>query len=331
MKDHKKTVHQQKYIDNKLEFYKGLSEEQRIIEALRIKSEIDSVNVNAAYNAVKDRLHKAKTYQIIMNRITRLAAILTIPLLLFTFWNIFNGSLSFNKNESSITWQKIESPLGIRSYIKLPDGTDLWLNAGSTIKYSIPFSNETRHLELTGEAYLNVAKNRDVPFIVSAQNTTVKVLGTQFNVKAYPYDNTVEVTLEEGKVEFHYTKNNGEQVFTPLEVNDRIVFNKNNSSVYRINEKIEKYFAWHKNILVFDDTPMPDVAQELEKWYGVKVQIDDEEILKYKFTTTFINEPLTRVLELLELSSPIRITYKPDSINNSTHRASQSVVTITKK
>ncbi|MCA1761037.1 MAG: DUF4974 domain-containing protein, partial [Bacteroidales bacterium] len=100
----------------------------------------------------------------------------------------------------------------------------------------------------------------------------------------------------------------------------------------RENTNIEKYIAWHKNIMVLDDTPMPELAGLLEKWYGVKVVVAHEEIKRYKFTTTFENEPLHRVMELLEISSPgIKINYAMGKPIEGTKKFSPSVVTFTKK
>lgn len=331
MKEKENTKPNQQFIQEKLIFHKTLTEEERISEAARLKSEIDAVDIDTAFFHVKSRLRQNNRIIVLKNQVIRFAAVLTLPLLIFTIWNLYNMQLSSKQTESIITWQEIESPAGMRSFLKLPDGTDMWLNAGSKVKYSIPFTRESRHLELTGEAYLQVAKNPNSPFIVEAQNTMVQVLGTQFNVKAYPDENNVEIALKEGKVEFYYSKDTGKNLYTKLEVNDLVVLNKKNRTITRENGNIESYIAWHKNLLVFDDTPMIEVASKLEKWYGVRVVIADDEILKYKFTTTFANEPLFRVLELLELSSPIKTKYTPGKINKDTNRANQSIVTITKK
>ncbi len=231
----------------------------------------------------------------------------------------------------TLTWQEIQSPAGVRTQLKLPDGTGLWLNAGSKIRYSIPFIRETRNVELTGEAYLQVAKNEMSPFLVRSGNTEVKVTGTSFNVKAYPDEEQVEVTLKEGSVSFYAQLAGDRKLSAGLRSNDHLVFNKETGEAYKENTTINKFICWHKNVMVFDDTPMDQVARTLERWYGIKVIIADKEINTYSFTTTFENEPLFRVLELFELSSPISITYTPGKIDKDTNIAEQSIVTITKK
>jgi ferric-dicitrate binding protein FerR (iron transport regulator) len=220
----------------------------------------------------------------------------------------------------------------MRSHVVLPDGTDLWLNAGSKIKYGIPFIRENRQVELTGEAFLKVTKNGKAPFVVNVGAASVKVLGTRFNVKAYPEEEQIEIALSEGSVEFSGTMVDGKKAEANLIPNDFLVLDKQTGNVRLENRNLEKYISWYQNILIFDDTPMQEVAVTLERWYGVKVIVADPEINKYRFTTTFENESLFRVLELLELSSPaIKIEYTPGKINKQTNIASPSTVTITKK
>ena len=159
----------------------------------------------------------------------------------------------------------------------------------------------------------------------------MKVLGTKFNVKGYPEDKNIEVALKEGGVGFCFVKSDGKKVFTNLKPNDYLVLNKENKTIIKDNRDLAKYIAWHQNVLIFDDTPMMEVASMLKRWYGVKVVIDSEEIKKYKFTTTFENEPLFRVLELLEQSSPIKVKCTRGKFNKKTNTVTPMIVTITSK
>ena len=323
----KKNINQS--IENFLAYRKGLSELDKKIEAGVLVEEVNTINVDEAFLKVSDKLRRPNR-TISLSWLTRIAAVLTIPLLFFTIWSLFIK----NDNtmvENSLTWQEIQSPVGMRSHIVLPDGSDLWLNAGSKIRYGIPFIRENREVDLVGEAFLKVVKNENSPFIVNSDNFEVKVLGTQFNVKAYPEDEQIEVALKEGGIEFYYTKEQGQKVYTKLQPNDYLVLNKKNSEVLKEQTDLSKYIAWHQNILIFDDTPLLKVAQTMERWYGVEVVIANEEIKKYKFTTTFENEPLFRVIELLELSSPIAINYKAGIMDSNTNTISKSIVTINKK
>jgi len=113
---------------------------------------------------------------------------------------------------------------------------------------------------------------------------------------------------------------------------DFYLVEKGTKNLKAVSANIDTQIAWHQNILVLDETPLEEVATLLERWYGVKVIIANDEIKKYKFSTTFENEPLNRVLELLQLSSPaIKITYKPGKMNKAEGEKNYSTVTISKK
>ena len=168
--------------------------------------EIKSVDVDRAFQKVNTRINNQTHTTRFITIATQIAATLTLPLLAFTIWSLFFQEKQPEMAQNDITWHEIHSPAGMRSHVVLPDGTDLWLNAESKVKYSIPFSRESRQVELSGEAFLKVVRNENVPFIVHTGKATVKVLGTQFNVKAYPEYEQLEVALTEGSVEFAGTK-----------------------------------------------------------------------------------------------------------------------------
>jgi transmembrane sensor len=319
-------------IEKFLDFRSGLTSEDKKLEAGVLIEEIKTVDVDTAYQKVSSRIKARSQTTHIITIITRIAAVFTLPLLAFTVWSLFLQEKPTELVQNEITWNEIESPAGMRSHIVLPDGSDLWLNAQSKIRYSIPFTRENRQVELTGEAFLKVVKNENAPFIVNAGAATVKVLGTQFNVKAYPEDEQLEIALTEGSIEFTGAVADGKKATATLIASDFLAMNKATGKVRLENKNLNKHISWVKNVIIFDETPMPEVAKTLERWYGVKVVVADAELNKYRFNTTFENESLFRVLELLELSSPaIKIIYTPGKINKQTNIATTSTVTITKK
>jgi ferric-dicitrate binding protein FerR (iron transport regulator) len=319
-------------IEKFLEFRNELTSEDKKLEAGLLIDEIKTVDVDRAYHKVSSRIKTQSQTTRIITIITRIAAVLTLPLLAFTIWSLFFQQKPTELTQNEITWQEIQSPAGMRSHVVLPDGTDLWLNAESKIKYSIPFTRENRQVELTGEAFLKVVKNENAPFIVNAGIASVKVLGTQFNIKAYPDEENLEIALTEGSVGFTGALADGKKAIATLAPSDFLAMNKTTGQVILQNKNLNKHISWVKNTIIFDETQMSEVARTLERWYGIKVIIADAEINKYRFTTTFENESLFRVLELLELSSPaIKIIYTPGKINKQTNIATPSTVTITKK
>ena len=320
---------------NFIETRKGLSPFDKKMEAGKLIDQTASVDVDKAYHIVSNKINQGNNIYSIFTTLTRIAAVLTLPLLAFTIWSLF-----FQKTEKApvelalneITWQEIHSPVGMRSHVVLPDGTNLWLNAGSHLRYGIPFTRENREVELSGEAFLDVVKNEQSPFVVKTGNAEVEVLGTQFNVNAWPESEQIQVALKEGKVKFRFSGDGGSWKYCELQPNDFLEFDKINRTVTLENIEIEKYIAWRENIMILDDTPITELASMLEKWYGVRVVIADEGIKHYKFTTTFDNEPLHRVLELLEISSPgIVIRYTQGKPEKDSGEFSPSLITIAKK
>jgi len=311
-----------------LDFSAGLTEQEKELQAATMAGITDEIDADLAFNKVLART--GKPYRKIIQQVTRIAAVLAIPLLIYSSWSIYQ-KITDQKENVQLAEQEFVSPTGMRSHVILPDGTKVWLNAESKIRYSVPFVRENREVKIEGQAFLEVYQNKKSPFILNAANTTVEVTGTHFDVKAYPEDNVVGVALQEGSVNLKATHGN-ETKMAQMQAGDYLEVKKGTNNIIRRNINVDKQIAWHENILVLDETPLEEVAVLLERWYGVKVFITDDELKKYKFSTTFENEPLNRVLELLQLSTPnLKFTYKPGKLNMQPGEKNYSTVTISKK
>jgi len=302
--------------------------EDQIIEARQIVCEIDEIDSRAAFTRVSDRIRNAQPAYRVLNMAMRVAATLFIPLLLASSWLFYK---QFSQVDSAkLAMQEITSPPGIRSQVVLPDGSKVWLNAESTLKFPVPFPKDFRNVDLLGEAFFEVTKNQKQPFVVHSGNVEVKVLGTRFDCKAFGEDRTIEVILEEGKVALNSNIASGQEE-SFMKPGDRAVIDKATGEIQIRNEKIDKYIAWHNGKLVFDNTPMAEVASMLERWYGVEVVVKDPDIFKYRFTTTFDNESIFHVIELLSLSSPIQMKYVQASIGKDNETQTRAKILISKK
>jgi transmembrane sensor len=307
-----------------------MDKEEQVSLAVHVMDQIELVDVPGAFARVNHRLPGDDKWRFYLGYLSKVAAILFLPLLLFAIWQRYfsPGDVA----DSQVAMQEITSPPGTRSQIILPDGSKVWLNSESTIRFPIPFSRKTRDVSLIGQAFFSVQKNPEVPFIVKAENVQVKVLGTKFDVDAYPDREKVNVVLARGKISL--TTDDPSHTSTKsviLHPNERAVVGRQTGDIQLSKGDIEKYIAWHKGRLVFDETPMKEVARQLELWYGVKVVIKDPEILNYHFSTTFENESLFQVLELLKLSSPIEINYQPARYEGGNKSYTKSIVYIKKK
>ncbi len=228
------------------------------------------------------------------------AAVLLIPILIAGgIW--FTGQ---NKQESILAESPITStlfaPLGSRISFSLPDGTKGWLNSGSSLEYQLPFSNN-RQIAILGEAWFDVAHDDAHPFEITAGNSKIKVLGTKFNLNAYPEEKYLEVVLEQGKVEFSTP---GITSGIEMKPNERLVFS--NGAVNINVTDTYKFGAWKEGKLVFQGDPMKEVERRIERWYNIDIELVDKELEKYVFRGTFQDNSLEEVLHYLSMTSPIR-------------------------
>ncbi len=228
------------------------------------------------------------------------AAILLVPLLTAGILWIAGKDTARGIPVEERVVTTIHAPKGSRVSFTLPDNTKGWLNSGSSLEYSLPFSSN-RQVTLSGEAFFEVTNDEANPFLVHAGISEIMVLGTRFNVNAYSEENYVEVALCEGKVEF-----SAPGVASPvlMKPDQRLVCRNGKANLYGTDAS--RYAAWVEGKLVFRGDPMAEVARRLERWYNVKVEVVDKELENYVFRGTFEDDPLREVLRLLSLTSPIR-------------------------
>ena len=241
-------------------------------------------------------------------------------------WLLFNRPASTLLEES--TFNIITTPNGSSTSISLPDGSEIWLNAGSTLKYPQQFSKNKREVFLEGEAFFNVSKDKKRQFLVVTPDITVKVFGTSFNVKSYPDENTVETTLVEGSISIYNHSTNGKELGTEIkmEPNQRIVLYKepeNSTTTLSERKKIEnvparkpklvlskrieteRFTSWKDGELIFKSEPLEKLASTLERRYNVHIHFMDDGIRQSRFTGTIKKETIEQVMAAIKLASSI--------------------------
>jgi transmembrane sensor len=228
------------------------------------------------------------------------AAILLIPLLMAGGLWMMNREVVQPINKTERIASTLVAPPGSRISFTLPDGTRGWLNSGSSLAYVLPFTDD-RKLSLTGEAWFEVARDEAHPMEISAGKSTIRVLGTRFNLNAYPAENYVEVALDEGKVEFSSSELAAPVMMKP---DERLIL-RDHAVTLDVTDA-SKYGAWVEGKLVFRGDPMAEVARRLERWYNVKVEIVDRELENDVIRGTFQDDTLKEVLRLLSMTSPIK-------------------------
>ncbi|NEW83968.1 MAG: FecR family protein [Mariniphaga sp.] len=240
---------------------------------------------------------KSKTHLLL--RFAQLAAILVVGLFIGYF-------LNSEKKAAIPVYYTSLAPKGSISEMYLPDGTHIYLNSGSEIKYTIDGLEGRREIFLTGEAWFQVAKMIEKPFLVHTPFYDVQVTGTTFNVKAYTTDKEVITTLEEGSVHVQSSKNLKLADETVLKPGEQLVYNKELKNV-QIQEVNTKWFtSWKDNKLVFINMSFKDLRILLERKYGVEIEIADQSIIDYHYDGTIKNETIIEVLEILKQTLPIQ-------------------------
>ncbi|MEI6143872.1 MAG: FecR domain-containing protein, partial [Mariniphaga sp.] len=212
----------------------------------------------------------------------QIAAVLVLALLFSSIYNMFLVTKPIEKTET-LVYQQVKATYGTQSRVDLSDGTVVYLNSGSTLRFPSSFNGQkTRNVELIGEGNFTVAKNTEQPFIVDIHKIQIKVLGTTFNVDAYPDNEAFTIALVEGKIQL--------QQKTAKEIVDLIELKPNMVATYKQSENkllfntesdLSKYTAWTNGRIVFSNDPVTTVVQKLENWYNVDIELADKKLEKY--------------------------------------------------
>lgn len=229
--------------------------------------------------------------------LTRVAALLFIPLAAVYF-------IQLQKAESPAEiLQTISTPLASKTTFELPDGSKVWLNSGSSISFAKSFVEKTRHVKLNGEAYFDVKKD-ERPFQVETAHVTVDVLGTAFNVMAYDHEQPA-VTLERGKVTLK-TASSQEETLAP---GQQALIDTLSHAIRLQQVETNLYSSWIRNQLIFKEEALGHVVSRLERWYNIDIRITDPSLLDIPMTATIEMESVGEVMELMDLTLPIRYEY----------------------
>lgn len=287
------------------------SVDQEELEDEKLSRLFDKIMFKINSNQSKERkeLKRRSTVIEMVNWVTRVAAILLLPVSIFLFYTLSEKvQLSQEFAEISVDSMEIEAPFGSRTFFQLSDGTTVHLNYGSKLKYPIVFLGETREVSLTGEGFFDVAHNPDKPFIVKTGNLNIKALGTGFNVFAYPQEKFIETTLVHGKVNLEDVISN--RTLIEMIPGQHTIYNKSNGTTLTTMGKIDKYIAWKDGKIIFEDTPITEVADRLSKMFNVDILVSNN-IKDFNYTVTINDEPLFQILDLMTMAAPVKYTVMP--------------------
>jgi ferric-dicitrate binding protein FerR (iron transport regulator) len=225
---------------------------------------------------------------------------------------------------------QVQTRMGTRTNLLLPDGTNVWLNAGSTLTYPANFDAPNREVNLDGEAFFDVVKNPKHPFIVHTSTMNIRVLGTSFDVKAYARDKEMETTLIRGAVEVT-RKDAPDAPRILLKPNEKLIFHTSEDKPrevpisrpipevnhlevttlqpYKTQDEVVET-AWVRNRLEFRGDSFEELSLKLERWYNVQIRFASEELKAYRFYGSFEKETIVQALDDLRMTA--KFNYKID-------------------
>lgn len=278
--------------------------EEVILEAIPVQHEQSWNNIQGAMlGNVRNNLQKTQRTLYLFRIAAILVVLLLIPSLIFFYTRI--------KENTPLTYTTVSADLGQISKVLLPDSTVIWINSGSTITYNNRFSTSNRDIDLVGEAFFKVHKNKELPLIVNSQDLNVKVLGTEFSVSSYPEENIIQVILEKGKVELSSDVNKDfKQEMKPGEM---AIFNKEKNTLSLSIVNTGMYTSWKDGLINVYNLPLRELVIKLERRYNQKFLVD-ESIKNLPYTFTIKNEDLHSVLRLMEKITPIDAVQKGNII-----------------
>ncbi|WP_017257242.1 FecR family protein [Pedobacter arcticus] len=206
-------------------------------------------------------------------------------------------SVNENQTEQALQFNTISTPRGGQYMVILPDGTKAWLNAHSSLRYPVYFAGKERVVEVHGEAYFEVTKNKLMPFKVIANDVEIRVIGTHFNVTAYADEPTVRTTLLEGSVDVNHN------ILLPGQ-QAQISHKSQKINISRVNT--DEIVAWKNGLFIFRNEDVQSIMKKISRWYDVDVEFKDKKILDQRFGGTFSRSgELSDMLESMSLTGVI--------------------------
>jgi ferric-dicitrate binding protein FerR (iron transport regulator) len=209
-----------------------------------------------------------------------------------------------------IQFNTIQIPRGGEYQLSLSDGTKIWLNAETIIKYPVTFSKKTREIFIEGEAFFEVAKSADWPFIIHTSNVKVRVLGTSFNIRAYPDEEVTATTLVTGKVSITKPNVNKEYNLTPGE---QAIVTQQEAVIQKVN--VNQFIAWKNGRILFEENTLEEIFNDLSRWYNIEIDYTNEEVKDLRFSIDVRRySEFDEILKIIELTKKIKFEINENKV-----------------
>lgn len=293
--------------ENKKEYF----QQKDIWDSYKMYSEKGKINLKREWRILSNRIDLFKVPKVYTLRKSfglwmRVAAIVIIVFGLGWGTNIVLNS--FDQAEQMV--HQLEVPKGQRSKLVLADGTEVWLNSDSKLGFSFDKDKKQRVVTLSGEAFFNVSKDKEKPFVVNVKGQSLKVLGTIFNVRSYDNEENVYTTLEEGSVE---VKAAGRTVV--IEPNQQLIYSRRSNRLSLKKVETNYYTVWREGRYVFENESFDNLIRMVERWYDVKFEYPKEFFKNMHYSGVIKRtKPVEHVLTLINYTTKIKYEIKGDVI-----------------
>lgn len=262
-----------------------------------------NIHIEENWNELSNRLKKDKFRHRLFNISRSVAAILLPPVLLFSILL----QIKLNRQDAlQVAQTEITSAWGTVSRVTLPDGSEVWLNSGSSLIYPQHFKKGKRVVRLSGEAYFKVASDLTNRFdVVMPDGLTVSAYGTEFNINSYHDEPQTDVTLAKGNIEIKNPKTGKKSEVQP---GQSLLYDKRNGASSFSTADVYMKTSWKDGKIIFRRTNMDEVVRRLSRHFNVDIHLEGKELYDYQYSAMFTNETLYEILELLKKTAPIEYT-----------------------
>ncbi|MBU8892910.1 MAG: FecR family protein [Bacteroidales bacterium] len=298
--------------ENKLLF----NQTKQDLEIINLNKSMNKVNVDSAWEKLKGRIQedeqKIPAVEKEALRTLHFSAVLKYAAAIIILISIgfFSTKVYRNLNNSYYSVTELTALNEVNKEIVLPDGSIVHLNSNSKLEYPDEFTGNQRKVKLTGEGFFDVTKNPENPFIIETENAEIRVLGTSFNVNTNLTENTVEVFVETGLVQLSRKKNGDEKIL----INPGNVGILSKTGFEKSINQNENIIAWKTHEIIFREDKMIDVIHILNTVYKTSIICDNQQILNLKYTSTFRNQEIDSVLNVICVTFDLKIKYEDDKI-----------------
>ena len=337
----------ERWIGQNHENQKYFNQLRDIYESSKVTQASGTYNATLSWEKVKSTYYRNQVNRLKNNRseevqyfireVLKYAAIIIVVSSLAVIG--YQYMVKYLPAQQNVVWNQVEAPFGARTFVTLADGSSVWLNAGSKLKYPVNFDQNTREVILEGEAYFNVTKNKSRQFVVSTSHLKIRVYGTEFDVKAYPEENTIQTTLVKGAItlESAMIQDHGKHEIL-LKPNQSATFIKD-LRVFKASRRDRKndtspalqapsenlliqpqvnpvlYTSWKDNRWIIEGETLSSLIVKLERRFNVKFDFQSESLKNYRFSGTLKEESLEQVLNIIKISAPIEYTVKDNWVH----------------